>query len=237
MSTLALVPPTWTFDCFSDLIDTLSEEMVKQLHAAVRSRGRASLVVPGGTTPQLLFDGLCGRDAPWEGTSVTVSDEEWGAGRCAGVHEQVVRTRLLRGRAASARFVPLRTAAVDPWWGEPQVNENLAAMPAPIDVSILGMTAEGGVGALLPGAKGLERAMRLEACPEIARAIQTGAGQGRMAITLHGLLQARWTAIVIRGEAKMDAYRRALHGENTLEMPVRALIRQRRAPVHVFWSP
>jgi 6-phosphogluconolactonase len=236
MTSLTLVPPTWTFENFSDLVDAVSEEVVGRLRSAVAARRQASLVVPGGSTASLVFDGLCGRAAPWADTWVTVSDEYWLAGARIGAHEETVRARLLRGRATSARFVPLQARAADPWGTGGEVDANRAAVPDPLDAVVVGMTEEGGVGALAPGADGLEQALRL-ASPEIARIVRTGQERACITLSLRALVQARWVAIVIRGEAKMRAYRKALGGDDPLEMPVRALLRQRRCPVHVFWAP
>jgi 6-phosphogluconolactonase len=58
-----------------------------------------------------------------------------------------------------------------------------------------------------------------------------------MTLTLRTLLDSRWIALLIKGEAKMTTYRAAERDGDVAEMPVRAILGQSAVPVDVFWSP
>jgi 6-phosphogluconolactonase len=58
-----------------------------------------------------------------------------------------------------------------------------------------------------------------------------------MTLTLRTLLDSRWIALLIKGDAKMKTYRAAENGGAAAQMPVRAILGQTAVPVDVFWAP
>jgi 6-phosphogluconolactonase len=221
-----------------DLHAVLAADITARLSAGVARSGRASLVTSGGTTPGALYDVLAAREAPWNKVAVTLSDERWIETSSARSNEHLARTRLLVDKAAAAHLVPLKTAQVRARDAEKTVDAALAAMPRPFDVVLLGMGTDGHTASLIPGSDGLARALD-PADPALARAVYPpnleSMGE-RMTLTLRAILDARWIAILIRGEAKLAAYKHALAGSDQLEAPVRAVLQQTTVPVSVFWS-
>ena len=69
----------------------LAGEIIERLQDAVVERGRASLVVTGGSTPRPLYDVLRHGDAPWDRIWVTLSDERWVDVGCGASNERLVR--------------------------------------------------------------------------------------------------------------------------------------------------
>jgi 6-phosphogluconolactonase len=119
-----------------------------------------------------------------------------------------------------------------------QVNGVIGAMPRPFDVVLLGTGTEGHSASLIPGSHGLDDAME-RAHPSLARAIDPPdpAAMGEhMTLTLRAILDARWIVLLLRGEAKLDAYKWALGGNDLLEAPVRGVLHQSSVPVSVLWS-
>ncbi|MEY4696761.1 MAG: 6-phosphogluconolactonase, partial [Pseudomonadota bacterium] len=55
----------------------LANAIAGQLADFLRREGRASLCVPGGTTPGPIFDTLSGVDIDWSAVSVFLNDERW----------------------------------------------------------------------------------------------------------------------------------------------------------------
>ncbi len=222
-----------------EMFDTLSVEIVSRLTDGVAKNGKASFVTSGGTTPGGLYDLLSTRDAPWQNIYVTLSDERWISPSDDGSNEKLIRTRLLQNKAAAAHLVPMKTADASPDSGETRVSAAIQAMPRPFDVTLLGMGEDGHTASLFPNAKGLDLALNLDD-PALARAVHTHnvAKTGeRISLTLRAILDSRWIVILIKGEAKLDAYRMALSGTDPHDAPVRAVLRQSKAPVQVYWSP
>lgn len=242
MGTVGMTESEPQFREFRDTIsmfEALARDIVACLKKGVAARGRASFVASGGTTPGGLYDLLSGTAAPWANVVVTLSDERWVAPTSDRSNEKLVRTHLLRRKAATARLVPLKTPAERAEEAEEEVHTSLAAMPLPFDLTLLGMGTDGHTASLIPKADGLRKALDVSD-PALARAVFpprfTEMGE-RMTLSLRALLGSRRIAVLIKGHDKLAAYRHAIAGTDVLEAPVRAVLHQDKAPVAVYWSP
>jgi 6-phosphogluconolactonase len=227
------------FDTAEDMFRTLADEIVARLKQGVTERGTASLVCSGGTTPGALYDILSKRDAPWNKVVVTLSDERWVAPSEDGSNEKLVRTRLLVGKAAAARIVPMKTDDASPDDAEAKVGAAIAAIPRPFDVTLLGMGDDGHTASLYPHSQGLEKSLDVTD-PALVRGVHTDhavkTGE-RMTLTLRALLDSKWIVLLLKGEDKLRTYSEAAAGTDVQEMPVRVLLNQNKVPVQVFWAP
>ncbi len=226
------------FQRADDLHRALAGEIVARLGAGVAHNGRAGFVVSGGTTPGDLYDVLAARDAPWKNVEITLSDERWTAPTTDRSNEHLARTRLLRDKAAAARLVPFKTPHETARAAQAEVDAAVAAMSRPFDVVLLGMGTDGHTASLIPDSEGLAEALDRHD-PALVRAVNPPniAAMGeRMTLTLRAILDARWIVLLIRGEAKLAAYKRALAGHDVLALPVRAVLHQNDVPVSIYWS-
>jgi 6-phosphogluconolactonase len=221
-----------------DLYAGLATEVAARLATGIARNGRASLVASGGTTPGPLYDALATHDISWPDVWISLSDERWIDTASPRSNEQLARTRLLTGKAAGARLVPLKTRHPHAAEAERDVGAAVAAMPRPFDVVLLGMGTDLHIASLIPGADGLAQALDRND-PALVRAIAPSdlANLGeRLTLTLRAILDSRWIVLLIRGEAKLAAYKRALAGRDLLAAPVRAVLQQTRVPVSIYWS-
>jgi 6-phosphogluconolactonase len=227
------------FDSFDEMTRDLAHRVAAGLEAGIAARGRASLVASGGTTPGPLYDLLSSHDLAWNDVLVTLSDERWVPSGDDRSNEKLLRDRLLRAKAAAARFVPLKTPDATPDAGAPRADAAVAAMPRPFDVTLLGMGDDGHTASLFPGNPGLDDALDCDA-PALVRPVHAPGiapvGE-RITLSLRALLDSRLIVVLIRGEAKLAAYRTALAGSDVHAAPIRAILDQRSAPVEVWWAP
>jgi 6-phosphogluconolactonase len=222
-----------------EMFATLANEIVAHLKSAVESRGRASLVVSGGTTPETLFADLSEREAPWDKVWITLSDERWIPPSEDGSNEKMVRAKLLRGKAAAAHFVSLKTDDAKPQGGQTVIEARIAAMPRPFDVLLVGMGDDGHIASLYPDSPELKTILDTNK-PALVHAVhaQSAAATGdRMTLTLRAILESKWIVILIKGDEKMKTYKLAKNGSDVSKMPVRALMEQSSVAVETFWSP
>jgi 6-phosphogluconolactonase len=221
-----------------ELCTALSGDIAQRLNASVSRNGRASMVVPGGTTPGAFFDVLARTPAPWEKVDITLSDDRWKESSSLRANENLIRTRLLTANAAKAGFVPLRNAAANGRAGQADINSAIAAMHRPFDVVLLGMGLDGHIASLLPGAAELDCALDIND-PSLARALRPRYPDSdeRMTLTLRAILNSHWIALLLTGKAKRDAYDNARAGTDAREAPVRAVLQQRGTPVSTYWAP
>jgi 6-phosphogluconolactonase len=227
------------FAIADSMFHALADEIVTRLKAGVVARGAASFVASGGTTPGALYDILAQRDAPWDKVTVTLSDERWVAPSEDGSNEKLVRSRLLVGKAAAARIVPMKTDDASPDDAEAKVGGAIATVPRPFDVTLLGMGDDGHTASLYPHSQGLDKSLDVND-PALVRGVHTDhavkTGE-RMTLTLRALLDSKWIVILLKGDEKLRAYNAAASGNDVQDMPVRVLLNQTAVPVQTFWAP
>ncbi|MFM7335192.1 MAG: 6-phosphogluconolactonase [Tabrizicola sp.] len=199
----------------------LANVIAGQLADFLRREGKATLSVPGGTTPGPIFDTLSGVDLDWSNVAVVLNDERWVPESSERSNTRLVRERLIRGRAAQARLVPLYAPAEQP-------EDMLAALEdglrphLPISVLLLGMGADMHTASLFPGADRLDEALSPHA-PILLPMRAEAAGEPRITLTAPVLRGAFNIHILITGPEKRAALERAM--TLTLqEAPVRAVL-------------
>lgn len=65
------------FSSADALNKSFAERIVKILEQSIAGKGRASLIVSGGRTPQALFDKLSQAELDWSKVVVSLADERW----------------------------------------------------------------------------------------------------------------------------------------------------------------
>lgn len=205
----------------------LANVIAGQLADFLRRDGRASLCVPGGTTPGPIFDTLSGVDLDWANIAVFLNDERWVPEDHPRSNTRLLRERLLRGKAAAAQLIPLYTDAIAP---EDRLDDLVEGLRPhlPISVLLLGMGADMHTASLFPGADRLTEALSAQA-PILLPMRAEAAGEPRVTLTAPVLKDAMNIHILITGIEKRDALDRA----QTLspeEAPIRAVLEN--ATVH-----
>lgn len=211
------------------LMLSLANTIAGELADFLRREGKASLCVPGGTTPGPIFDTLSGVDLDWIRIAVFLNDERWVPEDSPRSNTRLLRQRLLVGKAAAAQIVPLYAPAAQP-------EEKLDALAAgiaphlPISVLLLGMGADMHTASLFPGADRLEEALS-DTAPLLLPMRAEAAGEPRITLTAPVLRGAMAIHILITGAEKRAALERA-QGLSPLEAPVKAVL----ANATVHWA-
>lgn len=199
----------------------LADTLAGQLRQALALGTRASLAVPGGTTPGPVFDSLCAVDIDWARVDIMLTDERWVPETSERSNTRLLRQRLLTNRAAAATLVPLYADTATP-------EESLEALAAgvaatlPLSVVLLGMGLDMHTASIFPGADRLQDALTGSAPLVPMRA--PGAPEPRITLSAAVLNGAMSRHIVITGAAKRAAFERA-RGLSPAEAPVAAVIR------------
>lgn len=224
------------FDDRDTLAATLATDIAALLRAALDDRETASLVVSGGSTPAPMFRALSSAALPWDRVTVTLADERWVPADADDSNERLVRENLLQGPAAAARFVGLKSPAATPEAGMADTERALRDVPQPFDVMVLGMGDDGHTASLFPGTGELAAALDPTARTRCAP-IRPHGLQPRMTLTLPTILNSRSILLLLAGQDKRKVYEQAVAGADVMEMPIRAVLRQARTPIEVYWAP
>jgi 6-phosphogluconolactonase len=219
------------------LVEALAARIAGLLREGIRRRGQATLAVSGGSTPVPLFVRLAETDLPWDKVTVSLVDERWVEPQDPDSNEHLVRTRLLRHKAAAARFVPMKTKDATARQGEAACALLQREIPRPCDCLILGMGNDGHTASLFPGAANLETAVDLHS-GRICVAIQPpSVPYERMTLTLPAILASRQLFLHLQGEEKKKVLALAQAAGDARQMPIRYVLRQETTPLTVYWSP
>lgn len=223
-----------TFSGAAQLIEALAVEIQERLQAAIAKDGKALIAVSGGRSPIPLFQKLTEADLPWEKVTITLVDERWVDPGDDDSNEKLVRQNLLKGKAAKARFVPLKNNATTPEEGVDECHSALSTLPMPFDVVVLGMGDDGHTASFFPHAPGLAEAIATDSKLLCAAVRPSTAPHPRMTLTLNALQDSHWVVLPLQGDSKLKTYRTACEDGPVEGMPVRSVLRQSKAPVEVW---
>ena len=198
------------------LMRDLAELVADQLRAAHATKDRATLAVPGGTTPTPFLRWLSERELDWDDVHVLPTDERLVPESNPRSNAGLIRANLIRERAAGARLVPLH---------EPILGAMVRRVESylPIDVLVLGMGADLHTASLFPGAPELARALSPDA-PALVEITPPGQSEKRLTLTAPVLRGADVIHILITGPEKLAAVERAAAGGPAEEAPVRVAL-------------
>lgn len=209
------------------LMLSLADRIAGELADFLRREGRASLCVPGGTTPGPVFDTLSGVDLDWGNVAVFLNDERWVGEDSPRSNTRLLRERLLRGPAAKARLVPLYMPAATPEAALDALEGGLRPH-LPISVLLLGMGNDMHTASLFPGADRLAEALSPQA-PLLLPMRAEAAGEPRITLTAPVLAGAMCIHLLITGAEKRAALDRAAT-LSPLEAPISSVLKE--ATVH-----
>ncbi|MDM7458570.1 MAG: 6-phosphogluconolactonase [Paracoccus sp. (in: a-proteobacteria)] len=200
---------------------SLADRIGSQLAQHLRSNARATLCVPGGTSPAPVFDTLSGADLDWARVTVVLGDERWVNADHKRSNTRLLRRHLFKDKAERADYIDLFT-------GDPTPEDAADGLCArlqphlPLTVALLGMGNDMHTASLFPGADNLEAALAADA-PPVLPIRAASADEPRITLTRPVLAAALHIHLLIMGPEKRDALERA-RKLDPLEAPIRAFL-------------
>ncbi len=225
----------YIFDDRDEASIAAAEALAGLLGRRLAAQGEASLVVSGGSTPGRCFAELAATDLDWRHVSIVLSDERWVPPDSEDSNERLVRESLLKGRAAGATLLPVYQPGTTPEARSVAMAEEIRALPFPFAAALLGMGEDGHFASLFPDAANLGEGLDKDSATLCLPIATKASPHPRVSLSLSALSRSDEIVLLIFGEAKRSVIEAARKAEN--ELPVARLLRQKRAPVNVYWAP
>ena len=186
---------------------TLANQLAEALKTTLLHNETASLAVSGGTSPGPVFDALCAAELDWTRVRICPTDERWVPEDHPRSNAQMIRARLLQGRAADAEFLPLYAPAEQPEEVLPDLEAQIAPQ-LPLSAIMLGMGADMHVASLFPGAPGLADGLAPDA-PALVAQRPEPQPETRISLSARAIGGAMSKHLLILGQDKREALEQA----------------------------
>jgi 6-phosphogluconolactonase len=189
------------FTIFSNELELASElckYIEKRIYEVISERGYCNIIIPGGTSPRLLFKNLSQLSLPWSLIRFFLSDE-----RCLPLnHEQrndrVFNNYFLSCVDSKSIFfnIPAELGQVE----GVKCYESVLNKNSLMDIVILGIGEDGHIASLFPNNKALKSK---KSCVEVSNAPKPP--KNRISIGLDVIKNASERIILVIGSSKIDA--------------------------------
>ena len=200
----------------------LAQVVQAQLVASLKTKGRATLAVPGGTTPAPFFKHLQSAQIEWSNVTVMLTDERFVPETSDRSNTGLLRDSLFKGHAAAAKFVPMYAPAERPEDVLEQLQRGIEAA-LPLDVCVLGMGEDMHTASIFLEADLLAEALGDDA-PVLLPMRAPNAPEPRMTLTAPVLKSAANLHLLIAGQGKKAALAVAQQDGPVTDAPVRAVL-------------
>jgi len=204
-----------------ELNKAFAEEIITHLQEAITERGKASLVVSGGSTPAPLFEHLAKTEIDWANVTILLADERWVASDHPDSNEGLLQRTLLQGHASQARFISLISEFPDEERTLKEVNGALKEIDR-FDIVILGMGNDGHTASLFPCSAELEEGFTTSAAALMVQ--PTTAPHQRISLSAQRLKRTARGFVHTVGADKAVTYEEAVAKDDVYATPVLAFL-------------
>jgi len=212
----------------------LAATVAGALSEAIDDSGVATLAVSGGSTPARFFEALARIDIDWGNVTILPVDERCVPETSDRSNARLIRTRLLQGPAAAARFLPLFARDLDTDDMVREADDHIGRLGSPLEVVVLGMGNDGHTASFFPDARELDALLDADSAALVLPVHAESAGEDRLTLTLPVITSARFIALHIEGAEKVATLEKALAPGSKL--PIRRVIDAAQTPVEIFWA-
>jgi len=214
----------------SDLCQCIGEILTE----AIRKKGRASMAVSGGSTPIRLFKELSLLSIDWTKIDLTLADDRWVDAKNADSNELLVRTHLIKNKAAKVNFIPLKNDAKTAKEGQIYSEKMLRKITLPFDVVVLGMGSDGHTASLFPCSDELPEAMNLNNSNYLISTSPKTAPYERISLTARVILDSKNIFLHLNGSSKLHTLESAMEYKDPNKMPIYTFLKN---GLSIYWSP
>lgn len=220
------------------LASALSKHLQQLSHATIAERGVVRIGLAGGSTPMAAYTDFAAADMPWPQMRLVLIDERFVPLTNSQSNEAHIAAAFSGVSAHLGAWQGLYQSAGNIVQAAEAADAGIARFGLPLDVTVIGMGADGHIASLFLESADFEAAVDA-ANPSAVVPIRFAPGEGktdRLSFSLPALLKTRHAVFCITGADKRAVLENSLDGSAPHYAAARFLARY-PGPVDIFWSP
>ena len=207
-----------------ELMKNLAVIVARELEAVLSQKDRATLALPGGSTPKPFFKQLSHSDINWEKVIVIPTDERFVPETDPLSNYSFIKNNLKKNCARNLKIVNFFKPDYSLEKLATTVSKDLKVV-LPIDICVLGMGLDMHTASIFPGLDRLNDAFDLNTSKILVPISLPRLKEKRLTLTVKVLREAQKTHILITGSEKKEALAFALKSKDNWNVaPVRSVI-------------
>lgn len=227
------------FNSAADMEHAARDFIAQTLKTAIAERGRATMLLSGGSSPRSIYQSLSNVVLAWDKVTCGLVDERWVGIDQAGSNAAFIHETLLHNNAETAQFIPMTTAHQTAKAGAGEISKLYAESFTPLDLCIMGMGLDGHTASWFPASADLDAALDIHS-PNFALALDAKgcpvAGQytDRISLSLPAIMSAKHIMLLIAGDEKRAVLEKSLD-QSIYDAPVKTLLSAGQR-LNIFWG-
>ena len=212
-------------------LEALAATLIARVSADLAASGQASLLLPGGSSPQQLLPYLANSAVDWPRVRATPTDERW-----------------VPADAPQSNLLMLRSGLPEAQWLDPRQGDSsdLSAQRwaeqlqtwLPFSAVLLGMGEDGHFASLFPGMPNIAQALDPLQPPGALLGTAAQAPHQRLSLNLSLLLNSHGLGLLVFGESKRELLEQVQRDTAASRaLPVHRLFWQQALPLRLYWAP
>ena len=211
--------------------EALTQELASCITQTLSTQQKASLLLPGGSTPAGLLSQLNQHNLPWASIYISPTDERWVAESNEHSNARMLRNALPQAEVLDPRLADTAEESSTAWAAALQTHLPFAA-------TLLGMGGDGHIASLFPGMPHLLQSLQLTESPSALVGLAPDKPKVRLSLNLSMLCNTEWLGLLVFGDSKRQMLDRVLANDPTTHtLPIYHLLWHAAMPVHIYWAP
>ncbi|GJM08207.1 MAG: 6-phosphogluconolactonase [Lysobacteraceae bacterium] len=223
-----------TYDSRESLVADLSRHLVDSINRQLAHQPTASMIVPGGSSPQPVLAHLALQTLPYSRLELTLSDERCVDSRDRMSNEAMLRKTFLHGPASATHFIALYNSRMSPQQSIEQTEGKLASLHWPVAATLLGIGTDGHTASLFASDPNIDSLF--ETGQRLAVALPRTQPTARITLTPTALLNTEVLIFLGFGKEKRAVFEQLLNDTHP-HLPAARLISMCAVPVYFYWAP